>query len=122
MKNLGYKSKGEKMIADFLNELEIKFVYEKPFMIKDPEDNLRIVYPDFWLSEFGIIIEYFGMEGNESYDVITKRKKEMYKKDYLEMIPVYPVTLKKNWKEYIKKKIFEINENKFMNSLDLADF
>ncbi|MFW5705077.1 MAG: hypothetical protein ACOCXG_04515, partial [Nanoarchaeota archaeon] len=87
--------------------------YEKPMLIPDPEGKQRIVYPDFWLSEYGIIIEFFGMNGNESYDKITKRKKEMYKKDNLEMIPIYQKTLEKKWKDYIILKINEILESKY---------
>ena len=51
-----YKSKGERLIASFLQENGIKFHYEYPFGIND-DGKFRIWYPDFWLPSLNIVIE-----------------------------------------------------------------
>lgn len=94
--NTQYKSNGELQIAKFLDELNVKFEYEKKFLIKDKQNYERIAYPDFWLIEYGIIIEYFGMKGNKEYDKITKLKEESYFKERLEYISIYPKMIKNN--------------------------
>jgi len=100
-----YKSKGEEVIAQLLKQYNIDFVYEHPLLIKERKENdgekLRIWYPDFWLPKYSIIIEYFGMEGNEGYDKMKKAKWEAYKRLDLDCIPVYPKTLDKNLKSYL---------------------
>ncbi|MFW5705272.1 MAG: hypothetical protein ACOCXG_05540, partial [Nanoarchaeota archaeon] len=66
-KNNTYKSKGELEIAKFLDKMEIKFFYEFPISIIDENNKHRVWYPDFYLTEFQIVIEYFGMMDNENY-------------------------------------------------------
>jgi hypothetical protein len=68
--------------------------------------------PDFWLSEFGIVIEYFGMKGKKSYDEGVEHKKKTYKQLNIDLIPVYPDTLEKDYKSYILKKIQQIINSK----------
>lgn len=69
-----YKSKGEKRIADFLFEHEVPYEYEKHFWFKGI--NYR---PDFTLpspdGKSGLIIEYFGLDGDSDYDEMSNQKK-----------------------------------------------
>src|SRR3989338_11233759 len=99
-KQFNGKSQGEKAIADILTKYNIDFEYEYPLLIREKKENdgekLRIWYPDFWLPKYSIIIEYFGMEGNEGYDKMKKAKWEAYKRLHLDCIPVYPKTLDKD--------------------------
>jgi len=37
-----YKSEGEEKIAEFLKEVNINFIYEHPFLIKDKNNKIRI--------------------------------------------------------------------------------
>jgi len=108
-------SKGEKAIAEILTKYNIDFVYDQPMLIKETKKNdkerLRIWYPDFWLPKYSIIIEFFGMVGNESYDKGKQEKLEAYKKLDIDCIRVYPATIDKDLKAYllinIKKMINE---------------
>ena len=56
-----YKSRGEKLLAGFFKEAGIKFHYEYPILIIDEDKKIRVWYPDFWLPQLSIVVEYFGM-------------------------------------------------------------
>lgn len=105
---MNYKSKGERLIANYLEFKNIDFEYEKQIKIKDKNGMERIWYPDFYITEKEIIIEYFGMKGDKHYDEGTIDKKRTYKKNGYKVICVYPETLKKNWKRYLSIEIDKI--------------
>lgn len=86
-----YKSKGEKKIADYLFEHNIPYYYE--FNFKWDSRNYK---PDFTIpsrnsDKKGIIIEYFGIEGDEEYNALTYKKKKFWtsRRDYI-FIELYP--------------------------------
>ena len=71
-----YKSFGEKLIADFLFEHGIKYKYERNFWWNGI--NYR---PDFTIltgEKEGIVIEYFGLEGDPDYDDMSHQKREYW--------------------------------------------
>ena len=71
-----YKSFGEKLIADFLFEHNIKYKYERNFWWNGI--NYR---PDFTIltgEKQGIVIEYFGLEGDPDYDEMSHEKREYW--------------------------------------------
>ncbi len=104
-RNPKFKSEGERRIAYFLNDNEIRYQYE-PGVLVHPEDRKpRIWYPDFYLPEFGTYIEYYGLKGKRNYDCGIKRKETTYAKMGLDVIPVYPWTFTEDWKGYIMKGI-----------------
>ncbi|RUM58379.1 MAG: hypothetical protein DSY60_01840 [Persephonella sp.] len=80
------RSKGEKIIDDWLYKNNIKHKYE-PIITEIPE-NLR---PD-WLVEGKngkkCYIEYWGLEGIDKYDKYIKRKLEIYTKYKLPLIEI----------------------------------
>lgn len=64
MKKEAVKSYGELDIANFLNQNRIAYEYEKPYE-KDTRTEEYMQYkPDFYLPEYGIYIEYFGIDRN----------------------------------------------------------
>ena len=63
-----FKSKGEIKIADFLDETGIKYLYEQGILVEDYQQKQRIWYPDFYLPEFGMYIEYFGVVNDREYE------------------------------------------------------
>ena len=60
------KSWGEIQISRFLRRNDVGYYYEHPMAVID-DGGTRIWYPDFYLYEYGMIIEYFGMNGNGQY-------------------------------------------------------
>jgi len=72
-----YKSWGEEQIARLLDLNRINYRYEHPVAVID-RGQTRIWYPDFWLPQYGMIIEYFGMVGDAGYDRRAGHKIEVY--------------------------------------------
>ncbi|MEH1830019.1 MAG: UvrD-helicase domain-containing protein [Nostoc sp.] len=84
-----YKSFGEKVIANFLLEHNITYKYERNFWWN--EINYR---PDFTIitgENQGIVIEYFGLEGDPDYDILSEQKREYWRNhpnwDFVELSP-----------------------------------
>lgn len=109
-----YKSRGENLIAGFLKETGIKFLYEYPLIIIDDDNKIRVWYPDFWLPELSIVVEYFGMVNDEQYREQMKKKQDLYRKLDIDFIGVDTnmVQLDKNWEKFIIMRIMEIMDSK----------
>lgn len=109
-----YKSRGETLIAGFLKETGIKFLYEYPVIIIDDDNKIRVWYPDFWLPELSIVVEYFGMVNDEQYREQMKKKQELYKKLDIDFIGLDTnmVQLSKNWEKFIIMRLMEIMDSK----------
>lgn len=69
------KSFGEKVIVNFLFEYDVKYQYEKNFRWNG--DNYR---PDFTIFTSGVVIEYFGLEGDPDYDDMSEAKRGYWRK------------------------------------------
>ena len=68
-----FKSYGEKVIANFLFEHDIDYIYEKSYWW----DGVRY-RPDFTVTATNrkpIVIEYFGLEGDPDYDIQSDQKR-----------------------------------------------
>jgi len=75
------KSKGELIIANALSGLGIRYVYEP---IIDYGEYFS--FPDFYLPEYGMVLEHFGMDDDEKYKKSMERKKRLYSKRRIKWI------------------------------------
>jgi hypothetical protein len=103
------QSQGERKIADFLHDNHIEFDYDEQITLKSNEKNeygitTNWVRPDFYLTEFNIIIEYWGLLGDENYDEKMNWKKRIYKESNQKLISITPKELK-DLKIYLIKKL-----------------
>ena len=89
------RSNSERLIADLLFDLCIRFLYEAVV-----ENNNWKAVPDFYLLDYGIYLEYWWFE-TEEYKKNSRRKKALYKKSNIKVIEVYPRAL---WWESLKWK------------------
>jgi len=98
------KSVGEKIIADYLFEHGIKYVYEKPFYQGKKETR-----PDFYLPDFDLVWEHWAVDGSES----PRRRAEFTRcvGDYDEYLE------NKKWKRefWSKSKLIETENSDFTN-------
>jgi len=99
-----YKSNGEKRIGDYLQKREIQFSYERPVAVTD-SGKTKIWYPDFFLDDYHVIIEYFGMNGNRESAKITDYKRRVYRTNRLDVIEIYPSDFKEDWQRKIDCEI-----------------
>lgn len=60
------KSYGELEIANYLFENNIEYVYEKEYEIDNGNNEFKQYKPDFYLPEYKIYIEYFGIDENNN--------------------------------------------------------
>jgi len=106
-----YKSRGEERIAEFLEGQNIVYQYEYPLAIKD-RGQVRLWYPDFRLPEYGMIIEYFGMNGNASYNEQILHKIQTYQEAGVDGIYLLESSLRGDWQGGILSRIEQSLEGK----------
>ncbi len=100
-----YKSKGEQSIAEFLEAINLPYSYEQGVLIRD-RGYQRIWYPDFKLTDYSIYLEYFGREQDSHYDSGIRYKLATYQENNIDIIPVYPETLKTDFGNYLLDEIY----------------
>ena len=107
-----FKSEGERRIANLLDRNNIKYFYEQGVLVIN-DGKPKIWHPDYFLPEYGIYIEYYGMAGDPDYDRGIEKKNRVYAEMGLEVIPVYPWIFKTTWENYIINKVFEISKSRY---------
>ncbi len=116
-KKNNYRSKPEIEIADYLKRKKIIFVHEKeividktfgPFLLPFPQIKL---HPDFYLPEFEIFVEYWGLMHKKDYKEKHDLKQLAYKKNKVDLIDLYPEDLK-NLDEAFTSKFLDIIKEK----------
>lgn len=77
------QSQGEKRIAEFLESEGIAFVYDARYRVTGAD----LIRPDFYLPEFDVYIEYFGMN-TPKYNEKRRRKEILYQRTGKRLISV----------------------------------
>ena len=91
-----YKSKAEIQIARLLDRERIAFRYEHPLAVID-RSRTRIWYPDFSLSHYGMIIEYFGMNDDPGYRKRSEHKVRVYRENGIDGLFLTEESFKGDW-------------------------
>lgn len=104
-KDKQFKSEGERRIAYFLENNDIKYRYESGVLINSHDNKQRIWYPDFYLPEFKTYIEYYGLAGQRDYDRGIQVKENTYRSMKLDVVPVYPWMFSEDWQGYIMGEV-----------------
>lgn len=99
-----FRSNGELAVARALDELNLPYHYEPDIFLREGPKRY-IWHPDFYLPSHHAIIEYFGVQYDQTYKSMIQRKKRIYHANHYHLIPVYPATLQRNYKAYILKSI-----------------
>lgn len=118
-----YKSWGEEQIARLLDRNRISYQYEYPLAVID-QGKTRIYYPDFRLPDYGLIIEYFGVNGDPGYNQRTMHKIDVYKQAGIDGLFLTKESFKGDWPTRIMGQIEGILKNrldKFYNRRNGAD-
>ncbi len=102
-----YKSRAEVQIARLLDREGIAYRYEHPLAVVD-RGKVRIWYPDFYLPDYGMIIEYFGVRDNAEYNRRTEHKMEVYRVTGIDGVFLNEETLKRQWPTGIIRQIEDI--------------
>ena len=116
------KSYGELYIANFLTQNQIKYIYECPYKFDTNTEKYGQYNPDFYLPEFDVYIEYFGIDrqGNvpkyftgrdgltasQAYNASIEWKRNIHKQNGTSMIECYSYEMfEDNLLETLSKKL-----------------
>jgi len=122
------KSQQEVMIANFLYINSIKYVYEAPYKRKTSNSKYRQYKPDFYLPDYDIYLEHFGVDKNgmvhftqnknqnasqsKKYQEDMAWKRDLHKKYQTKLIETFSYEFtEKNWKEKLIDKLNAYNVN-----------
>ena len=109
-----YKSDGERRIGTYLQDRGINFTYERPVAVVD-SGKTRIWYPDFYLDDYHILIEYLGMNGNEKNARLNEYKRRTYRENKFDVIEIYPSDFNRDWMGIIDSGIYGTLERRVKN-------
>ncbi|MCW4019513.1 MAG: hypothetical protein NWF00_12695 [Candidatus Bathyarchaeota archaeon] len=93
------KSIGEKRIADYIEKNNIRYVYEQELREKSLFSNRMIGCPDFYLSDYDVYVEFWGLVNADDRSTRTtyiknmKRKMARYYENNIRFISIYPDNL-----------------------------
>ncbi len=79
------QSEGERIIAEELKALGIVYRYDNRFRIIKG----YAIRPDFYLPEYDLYIEYWGMEGNLDYQIGMLEKRKLYQQAGKKLVSLY---------------------------------
>ena len=79
------QSDGERRIADWLATHQIAYRYDERFRILSG----HAIRPDFYLPEFDLYLEYWGME-TADYKIGMLKKQQLYQQEGKRLISLYP--------------------------------
>ena len=79
------QSKGERLICETLGAERISYRYDERFRILDG----YAIRPDFYLPEFDVYIEYWGMD-TADYKIGMLKKQKLYQQQGKRLISLYP--------------------------------
>jgi len=92
------QSKGERKIAEILATKKIRYRYDERFRIL----NGYAIRPDFYLPEYDIYIEYWGMDTTD-YKIGMLKKQKLYQQQAKRLISLYPADLPNMQKALLEK-------------------
>jgi len=79
------QSDGERLICEILGDEQIRYRYDERFRILDG----YAIRPDFYLPEFDVYIEYWGME-TADYKIGMLKKQQLYQQQGKRLISLFP--------------------------------
>ena len=93
------KSISEKKIADYLEKNNINYIYEKDLMGKFLFWDYKITAPDFYVPDYDVFVEFWGLVDADDdwtkrkYVKNMKKKMAIYYENNIKFISIYPKNL-----------------------------
>lgn len=98
------QSDGERRICEILTEENIPYRYDERFRIL----NGFAIRPDFYLPEFDVYVEYWGMD-TADYKIGMLKKQKLYQQQGKKLISLYPDD-KPNLRDVLLSKLAKLNQ------------
>ena len=120
MKNIKEPSEGELFISEYLKSKNISFEREVRLNNLNFDENFKYRDADFFLKKYGVYIEFNGRWNNSKEDRVRYRvKKEVYRKNNLPCIYLYPENLGIIDFVFTKRLIVELKKKSLIKQLRL---
>ena len=93
------RSKAERIIADYLTEINVNYQYEAPALSNGLVFRKQISHPDFYLPDYDVYVEYWGLVNADDkrtrsrYVKNMKWKMAQYHQNGIKFISIYPDNL-----------------------------
>jgi len=121
-KKNNYDSKDEEVIAKYFQRKNLIYNHHPSIRLNKTLFGIAIPFasiklePDFFLPEFEVFVEYWGMINNKEYrDKSYNLKKKLYKANEIEFISLYPNNLKNLDFVFTSKLLNLIKERQGLN-------
>ncbi|MCK6595710.1 MAG: UvrD-helicase domain-containing protein, partial [Bacteriovoracaceae bacterium] len=108
------KSQGELQIANHLFSKGISYIYEAPYQTKTSNFEKAQYFPDFYLEEHDVYIEFYGIDKNGNTASFIN------KEEYLKTIEWKRATHKQNSTKLIELYHYDLESDKLIQNLDEA--
>ena len=82
-------------------------------VIEDADKKHRIWYPDFYLNEYGIYLEFYGVKDSDNYNFTKQRKNEVYERMGLQVLSIEPENLYSDFESYIINELYGIQKKRY---------
>ena len=90
LKGENVKSRAESRIADYFTENGIRYVYEYGAQTDALVFKRTFAHPDFYLPDYGVYVEYWGLLGaSKDYERTMKWKMAQYHRNKIKFISLY---------------------------------
>ena len=89
----------------------INFTYERPVAVVH-QGKTKLFYPDFFLDDYHILIEYLGMNGNPQKAKLNNYKRRAYTENRYDVIAIYPKDFRGDWERIIERGIYDTLERR----------
>jgi hypothetical protein len=120
MNNIKEPSEGELFISEYLKSKNISFEREVRLNNLNFDENFKYRDADFFLKKYGVYIEFNGRWNNSKEDRVRYRvKKEVYRKNNLPCIYLYPGNLGIIDFVFTKRLIVELKKKSLIKQLRL---
>jgi hypothetical protein len=120
MNNIKEPSEGELFISEYLKSKNISFEREVRLNNLNFDENFKYRDADFFLKKFGVYIEFNGRWNNSKEDRVRYRvKKEVYRRNNLPCIYLYPENLGIIDFVFTKRLIVELKKKSLIKQLRL---
>lgn len=108
MRTPSHMSKAEKIVRDYFDFLGLAWEFERPVVLRDDAERVRIWSPDYYLPTLGIYIEVASSGNDRSYDY----RASIYDKNSIPIVFIDPYS-EKDWKQSLNYQLKEIHQDRW---------
>jgi len=98
----------EQLVADFLKQNRIRWEFERPVVLLDDADRVRIWSPDYYLPELGVYVEVAASGNSTSYEY----RATVYNKNKIPVVFVNPYK-QNDWEQWVITCLNSIHQDRW---------